>query len=195
MKNTSILIAVLLSVFALPGRSASLGGTSVTGSLTFSGDPSNYFDPGYGFVPPGDLNNSGTTVTISDSAVEFGYDDGVSNAYSADFTGNGLTITDVAEGTELNLAFTMTFVDPAFANLSLVPVMTSSLIGTYSLSGDVITLTSPGGNVTDGEILTSTFAIGSVPEPSSISYLFVSLLLAFVGFGIRKFRQAARAAR
>ncbi|MGC2659540.1 MAG: hypothetical protein WA324_16405, partial [Bryobacteraceae bacterium] len=122
--STLLSAAILFGALAFDGQSATLAGTSVTGSLVFPGDPSNYFNPGYGFAPPGDLNaiDASPTVTISDAAVEFGYDDGFANAISADFTGNMLTVTDVVEGTGANLGFTMTFSDSAFAGLNLIPV-------------------------------------------------------------------------
>ena len=100
--------------------SASLVGTSVTGSLTFSGDPSNYFNPGYGFVPAsGYLNFSGVTVTVSNSAVEFGYDDGASRI-SADFSDNKVTISDLIELSGPTNGFQMTFTDSAFGGKGLI---------------------------------------------------------------------------
>lgn len=172
----SLSIAIVLSAFAVCGDPASLVGSSVTGSLNFAGNINNYFDPGYGFVPPADLNAAGTTVIISNSAVEFGYDDVVANAYSANFTNNQLTITDVVEGTGTNLPVTMTFTDAAFSNMYLVPVSTPTLISTFSISGDVLTLSSKGGNVTQGQVFTDTFTIQPVPEPSTSGLLSLSLV-------------------
>ncbi len=170
--------AIFLSAFAVTSHAATLAGTSVTGSLIFSGDPSNYFNPGYGFAPPADLNaiDGSTTVTISDADVEFGYDDGFANAFSADFTGHQLTITDTVEGTGSNLGFTMTFSDAAFSGQYLVPVNSLNLIDSYSSAGTVFTLSSPGGNVTAGETFTGTFNIASVPEPSTQGFVCLALL-------------------
>src|ERR1700761_5976794 len=96
LKFSTVLLTAILSAFAVAGHAATLVGTSVTGALIFSGDASmtNYFDPINGFAAPGDLNflDNSTTVTISDTAVEFGYDDGVSNAFSAGFSDHQLTI-------------------------------------------------------------------------------------------------------
>lgn len=167
-----------MGTFVVPGSAASLTGTSVTGSLTFPGDPSNYFDPGYQYAPGADLNALfGTTVTISDTAVEFGFDDTVANALSADFAGNTLTITDVVEGTVTNNALEMQFTDVAFANESLVPTsQTDSLIGGYSIAGEVLTINSSGGNVVAGQTFTDTFLLEAVPEASTLN------LTATVGF-------------
>jgi hypothetical protein len=197
--STLLSAAVLFGAFAFDGQSATLAGTSVTGSLVFSGDPSNYFDPGYGFASPGDLNaiDGSPTVTISDAAVEFGYDDGFANAISADFTASMLTVTDVVEGTGANLGFTMTFSDSAFAGLNLTPVNSLTLIDSYSSASGVFTLSSPGGNVTAGEIFTDTFIesfnAASVPEPSTHGFVGLALL-AFGTLGFRTFRKNGRRA-
>lgn len=183
--------AIFFFAFAVTGHAATLAGTSVTGSLVFSGDPSmtNYFDPINGFAVPGDLNFIGnsTTVAVSDAAVEFGYDDGVANAISADFSDNQLTITDVVEGTGTNVGFSMTFSDSAFLDQYLIPANSLTLIDSYSRGGDVFTLSSSGGNVTDGETFTDIFNVAPVPEPSTGGFVGLALLafgtLAFRTFG------------
>lgn len=178
MKTSAFLpAAILLSIFALTMKASSLIGTSVTGSLTFTGDPSNYFDPGYGFVPPGYLNVSGITVTVSSTAVEFGYDDGA-NRFTADFTANGLTLSDLVEISGANSSFQMTFADTAFAKQYLIPVSNSLPVTSYSIAGDVIALNFPGGNVTAGQTLTDTFRIAPVPEPSNIGFVGLAMISA-----------------
>lgn len=114
-------VVILLSACALP-CSASLLGTEVTGSLTFTGDPSNYFDPGYGFVPAGYLNVSGSSVTVSNPAIEFGFDDG-SSLISADFLNNKLVLNDVIELSGPTNSFQMVFTDTALFGQ---PLMLSS---------------------------------------------------------------------
>ena len=192
--STVLLSAIFWSAFAVAGHAATLVGTSVTGSLVFSGDPSmtNYFDPINGFAAPGDLNfiDNSTTVTISDTAVEFGYDDGVSNAFSADFSDHQLTITDLVEGTGTNFGFTMTFSDSAFSGQYLVPVNSLTLIESYSSAAGVFTLSSTGGSVTAGETLTDTFNVASVPEPSTQGFVCLALL-AFGTLVFRSFRRIA----
>jgi hypothetical protein len=182
---TPLPAALLLSLFALSAN-ASLVGTSVTGSLTFSGDPSNYFNPGYGFVPAtGYLNFSGITVSISDSAVEFGYDDG-SSRISADFSSNNLNISDLIELSGPTNGFQMTFTDTAFGGKYLIPSSHSFPISGYSLVGDVITLDYSGGNPTQGQTLTAAFTIDSIPEPSVLGLISISALFALTPFIIRK---------
>ena len=181
---------MLLPLVALPGKGA-LAGTSVTGSLTFSGDPSNYFDPGYGFVPStGYLNTSSTTVAISNSAVEFGYDDG-GNRLSADFTDAQLSVNDLVESAGSNLGWQMTFSDPAFAGESLFLVSDSLPLSGYSVTGDLITLNYAGGSVTAGQNLTATFAITSTPEPSTAGALVLSGFAALVFCFVRKWKNSA----
>lgn len=182
--------AIILSAFALSANAASLVGTSVTGSLMFPGDPSNYFDPGYGFAPSGDLNaiDNSTTVPVSNSFVEFGYDDGVANALSADFTGTQLTITDVVEGTGTNFGFTMMFSDNSFAGYNLIPVNSLTLIDSYSLAGSNLTVSSAGRNVTAGQTFSDTFYFSAVPEPSNLGLC----LSAFIGLALVGTRNVRR---
>lgn len=190
MRNLSSIVlpvAILLSVFTLPGKAA-LVGTSVSGSLSFDGDPSNYFDPLNGFVPAtGYLNTSNTTVTISSGAVEFGFDDSGS-LISADFSDNQLTISDLIETQEINNSFQMLFTDPAFAGQSLVSVSDSFPIGDYSLVGDLMTVNYYGGTPSVGQTLSATFTVAPVPEPSTTGTLFISVLATLAFLFARKRR-------
>ena len=174
---TLLCVAVLLSVFTLPGNAA-LVGTSVTGSLTFDGDPSNYFDPGYGFVPSsGYLNIDGTTVLVSNSAVEFGFDDGASRI-TADFFDTQLTLSDLIESSGTNNSFQMIFADPAFAEQSLFPVSDSFPFSYSSIAGNVLTLDYAGSTPIVGQTLTATFNVVPSPEPSSAGIVFISVIAA-----------------
>ncbi len=172
--STLLPIAVLLSVLALPAN-ATLVGTSVDGSLTFTADPSNYFDPGYGFVPAGYLNLSGTTVTVSGSGVEFGFDDGAS-LISADFSSNHLIISDLTEMPGPANSFQMTFTDAAFAGQNLILVSDGFPLAGYAVSGDVMTLDYAGGNPTVGRTVTANFTVAPAPEPPTFGSLVVAML-------------------
>ena len=183
MNSTLLPVAILLSVFALPGN-ATLAGTSVTGSLVFSGDPSNYFDPGYGFVPAGYLNASGTTVTISDTAVEFGFNDG-SSLISADFSDNHLTIGDLIEISGPTNSFQMIFTDTAFTGQYLIPVSDGFPLSDHSVTGDLMTLDYPGGNPSVGQTLTASFTVAPVPEPATAASLAISVLATLAIFFVR----------
>ncbi len=186
--STLLSSAFLLSALVATADAASLVGTSVTGSLMFAGDPSNYFDPGYGFAPLTDLNaiDNSTTVTISNTAVEFGYDDGA-NLITVDFTDNGVTMSDVVELTGSNVPITMTFTDPA-----LVHEYAPALPGIFSISGDVLTANLPGGNVTMGQPpITYSSGLVPVPEPSTKGFVYLTLF----AFGILSFRTSRRTAR
>ena len=184
MTSTLLSIALLLSAFALPVN-ATLIGSSVDGSLTFGGDPSNYFDPGYGFVPAtGYLNISGTTVTVSDSAVEFGFDDG-SNRISTNFSGNSVVISDLIETPGTNNGFQSMFADAAFTGQYLIPVSDSFPLSLHSVIGDVMTLDYAGGNPAVGQTLTATFIVTPVPEPSTSGLVAISGLAALGVFFAR----------
>lgn len=164
------LTAAALVTAAHTSRAAGLTGTPVTGSLVFGSDTTNYYDPNNGFVPPGYLNTSGTTVNIASPAVEFGFGDG-SNTDTANFSAFQFTLEDSVVTTSVSAAdnpFTMTFTDPAFSGSSLVKVTDFFPGGlTYSLVDSTITVHWAGGPVTSGDDYTSTFTLVAVPEPSA----------------------------
>ena len=187
--STLIPAAILLAVFALPGHSATLTGTLVTGSLTFAGDLSNYFDPGYGFVPAtGYLNASGTTVTVSDRDVEFGFDDG-SSLISADFSGNLLTVSDLIESSGPTNGFQVSFTDSAFSGQYLNQVADNFPTYSDSIAGDVLTLNYAGGNPTAGQTFAASFTLAPVPEPCAAGLVSLAVL---AGLAILVRRQAVR---
>ncbi len=177
------LVAILGALVCAPGW-ADLVGTSVTGSLTFGGNPLNFFDPVNGFVPNGPLNKTqGTTVTISSSAIEFGFQD-PDNTDTADFTGTQLTLTDISSGGQAAARFT--FTDAAFAGVTLSPVSNTFPVGFGAvLDGSTLTISFPqflqSGTFDAVFSLTPTTAI---PEPGSIALLLSALCGA--GYAVRK---------
>ena len=160
--------------------SASLVGTSVTGSLQFASYPTNYFDPANGSVPTtGFENTSGTTVTISDSAVEFGYGTSAVNLDFADFTDGTLTITDETGVVGADFNITLTFTDTAFAGQTITAVSNSfPNMFDASLSGDTIVLTEALFPITAGNSDVALFTITPVPEPASFT------CMTFAGAGL-----------
>lgn len=189
----SLFFAALCSSIPLQ---ASLLGTSVSGSLVFSGDPSNYFDPTNSFVPSSGYLNSagGTTVTIQDPAIEFG---AVfpTNTDSADFNASQLTITDLTTGSGVNFASTMSFTDTAFRGLTLSKTSDSFTGGvTGSLAGDIVTVSWARAGIVPGQTLKATFNLTgatTTPEPASWGMLAFSGVLGALVFLLRK--QRARA--
>lgn len=181
-------VAALLCATAAPGM-ATLAGTSVTGTMSFAGDPSNYFDPSYGFVPAsGYLNTASATLAISNSAVEFGYDDG-GNRDSANFSDAQLTISDLAEvAAGPNVAFQMTFTDSAFLGGTFTPV-TNDLGLTYSLVGDTLTVQYSGGTVVQGQTLSTVFNFTPSPEPSTVGLVFMTGVVFLAGIGKSRRRE------
>lgn len=194
MKKSKIsaiaIIAIAATCLAGSAAKADLIGTSVNGSIQFGGNPLNYYDPVNGFVngpngvfPGGSLNASGTTVTISGTAVEFGYMDGA-NTDSADFTGSQLIIKDIVATAAAN--WTQTFVNPAFSSLSKVSdnFVNGGVTGT--LVGDVLTVTWGGTGVAAGE-LTAVFNVGSSPGVPDGGSTLALLGLAVTGMaGLRR---------
>lgn len=175
---TRILAIAAVAFFVCRPASAGLIGTSVTGSIMFDGNSTNYFDPAFGYVPPGYLNTAGTTVTIAEPAIEYGFLDGA-NQDTANFTASQLIVTDTVFSGASN--WTMTFTDTAFTGASFSKVSDTFTNGgvTGILVGDTITLTWAGTNSADG-LLTATFdvATSAVPEPSSIVLALTAVPLA-----------------
>jgi hypothetical protein len=169
--------ALGLSLLPLHARANGLIGSSVTGSLYFSGNPDNYFDPANGYVPSsGYENTSGTTVTISAPAVEFGFADS-SNTDLANFSAMQFTLEDVLSSTAggSDNPWTMTFTDTAFTGMSFAQVSDFFPNGglTGSLTGDVFTASWAGGPIHANDDYTSTFTVALVPEPATSAAVLV----------------------
>jgi hypothetical protein len=167
---------------------AGLIGTSVTGSLLIGGNPPNYYDPAYTYVPAsGYLNSSpgGPTVTIAEPAIEFGFADGA-NTDKTNFTNTQLIFTD-ASLYPGNAAYTLTFTDSAFNDISLVSTTFAGM--TYSINDDTHTIAI---NIPAFDFVgtqTATFNIasggggGATPEPATLWLFGAGLAL----MGVRRF--------
>jgi hypothetical protein len=151
---------------------AGLIGTTVTGSLQFGGGGTNYYDPANLYVPAsGYLNSSpgGSTVTIAEPAIEFGYHDSF-NTDTANFTNTQLIFTDAS--TSGSGPYTLTFTDSAFEGVS---VATSTLPGmTFGFNGDSHTITINLPNGVSAGTWSGTFNVSSedernpTPEPATL---------------------------
>jgi hypothetical protein len=192
--RAAVLATAVVFAATIPCR-ADLVGTQVTGTLSFPGLTSNFFDPSlYGgmFVPSADLNyTQGTMVTISATATEFGYSDGA-NAITADFTGTQLTLTDATVGSK---GWTISFADTSFAGMSLAQPSNFSGL-TFNSAGDGLTFTWAGApNSTQAATYSATFNIvdpppTGVPEPASTLYVLAGLSMVGLWFAVRKARVA-----
>jgi hypothetical protein len=168
---------------------ATLLGTQVNGSLTFSGGGPNYFLAGNGFVPAGYGNSAGQPVTIG-SGTEFGFADSA-NTDTANFTDTQLIITDIASGDgNSQSTYSFTSLTPgAFAGLTLAS--SSFPVGfTYGLVGDTITLDFNGFNGAGTYVTTFNVAtaVGSVPEPATWAMMLLGF--AAIGISVRRKRSA-----
>lgn len=156
--------------------------TTITGSINFGGNSTNYYDPTNGSVPAGYSNASGPTVTLGSGAT-FGFNDG-SNLDTAAFTPTSLVLTDQPLANEGDFNWTQIFTasQPGFFNnLSL----TSDTLGvSYSVSGDTLTVNWPGGEVGPGTLAADFTFSGAVPEPTTWAMLIIGL--AMIGFAARR---------
>jgi PEP-CTERM motif len=155
----------------------SLIGTTVNGQIYFDGNPVNYFDPANGFVPPGFQNDSGPTVVI-DGSPTFGFQD-AANFDQANFGANTLFISDQnTPGSGGAYNWEMIFTDSAFTSVTKVSDDFSNGGLSYSLVGDVLTITWAG-DTTNGWDYSAMFDINTAsttPEPSSLLLLGTSVL-------------------
>jgi hypothetical protein len=172
--GVAVLVLAALPLLGGPAR-AGLIGTSTTGSLQFSGTgATNWFDPANGHVPSGFLNNTQfPNITISGTAVEFGYQDGA-NTDTADFSNTGLTLSDVSSlGSD---ASTYTFTDTAFSGLVLSKLTDTfpGGVASASLVGDTLTIQTP--SFSPAGTFNATFSLvpaasPATPEPSTFALL------------------------
>ncbi len=186
VRHTLALTALTaLACLAAPNAHAQFLGTSATGSLQFNGSGPNYFDPNNGFVPNGFSNKTqGTTVTVAEPAIEFGFADGV-NTDTVNITNTTITLTDVIATRGSTAPFLVTLTDTAFAGVTFTQTANTTNSFTYSLTGNTLSLNFAGTN-TGGTYTTTLTAASPVPEPGSVALL-VGIVTVGAGF-VRKRR-------
>ncbi len=186
MNRTFRRLAAVGALLLASTAQAGLLGQGVTGSLLFPPLLDNYFDPASGFVPTGFLNEAGTTVIVSGSDVEFGFDD-TFNAISADFSDDQLVIQqDIGPDAG---PFTMSFTSSMpgiFLSLDLVGDSFDPRLS-FSLSGDTLTIDWAGevqGPANFRAVFDITTPTVAVPEPGSLAL--AGLAFGLAGLALRR---------
>jgi hypothetical protein len=186
-----IAVFVASAVAMVPAR-ADLILSTVTGSLNLGSPPIavNYFDPIHGLVPPGYENSSphtGSSVTVSGTASEFGYSNGPSTIV-ADFGSTTLLLSDTTTTADSS-PLSFTFTDSAFAGLVLSKTNDTFPVGglTATLSGTTLTVTTNDLSGVAGSFngIFTLMSPSAVPEPSQLTLVGVAGLL-FVGRFLRR---------
>jgi hypothetical protein len=174
MKKISSLLAIAVLCLSAGSLWADGIGTDVTGSLTFNGISTNYFDAANGFVPAGYGNSGGSTTVTIGPGIEFGFADGF-NLDAADFTGSTLTISNEVLTPHIASSLEMIFTDSAFTGFTLA---SNDLGLTYSFAGNTLTINRAGGIYSglSTSVFNYTTAASPVPEPGTIVLLGTGLL-------------------
>ena len=166
----SLLLFLCVAFGRLAGADSTLVGSQVTGLLNMPPLGGNLFDPNNGgfWGPPLPfyLNSAGTTVTISESAPEFGFGS-APLVLAANFTSTTLTILNL-QGiiTGENNTFHLVFVDQAFLSFSVTLDSVNYPGMTYSLVGNTLTIDQP--PFTLASPLTANFTFHAVPEGNTV---------------------------
>ena len=146
---------VLAAVLVVAGEMAKgdLSGTIVAGQMLANNNPPNFFDPanngpGFGVPSTGYLNSSSNsnsaTVTISTTAMEFGYQDNA-NTIRADFGSSTLLLNDIVNVSVVPITYK--FTDAAFAGLSFSTSSDTFPGGlSASIAGSTVTIDVPAVN-------------------------------------------------
>ena len=191
MKAFVLAAAALVLATSARVEAATLIGTQVSGVLDFIGFMKNYFDPVNGLVPAGYLNTSGSTVTISSNAVEFGFADSTTTI-TAEFTSSQLIVEDQPKATAHYNPLQLIFTNSAFTSLAEVSDTFPDGGLTGSLNGPVITLNWAGGNLTSGQPVQAVFNVNVPPAPrlsirlTSTNTLVLSWPAASTGFNLQQ---------
>jgi hypothetical protein len=187
MRFLTKLVSFLLAGGLVSGvAQGSLTGSNVTGSIFFNGGSTNFFNSANNFVPATGFLNSGgaTTVTISTTVPEFGYQD-TANAIRADFGSSTLLINDTAVTAGGLVATQFQFTDPAFAGLAVTESSDTFPGGmSVSLVGSTITI-NYAGTAISGTYNTVYTIAPAVPEPASLA------ICAFAPLMMGRRRQSA----
>jgi hypothetical protein len=178
-----VLAAGATLLMGMSANAAGVLGTTAVGSLIFGSDPTNYFNPSSGYVPPDYSNSVSNAVVLADPAKDFGFED-EDNLDTADFTDTQLYISDTAQPGSDNLPWTMTFTDPAFTSISLVSSSFDPSF-TYGIIGDTLVFNDAGGPTSGVQSAVFNLnGVSAVPEPQTYALWAAGLLT--VGFAARR---------
>ena len=159
MKRLFALLIVASAAFSPAIARADLIGSTVDGTLLFTGSSTNFFSPASVVVGPG-IEFSATDSNI---------------LYTFDFTETTLVVTNSTKTPTTEIGFVATFTDPEITELT---VLSNTIAGmTFTQSGDVLTVDFAGhqGTPVQGDLGTAVAQV-STPEPSTFALLGTGLL-------------------
>jgi hypothetical protein len=182
----SVALIALTFVSSL-AHAATLLGTAVTGNLHFNTFSLDFFDPANGGVPSGYLNSSGTTVSVAEPAVEFGYSDG-GTLITVNITSSQIIISDtnIFSVLESFNGFTVTLADVGLTGLSPV---SNTFSGSYTLGNGTLSFDVDPFRGTENR--TAVFDLtAAIPEPST----WAMMLLGSAGVSFMAYRRKSKPA-
>jgi hypothetical protein len=148
---------------------------TMTGSLTFGGGPTNYYNPANGFVPAGYSNSTSATVTLAGgTTATFGYDDFIYFDTAAFTTGQlQIEIQPDVFGDFGEISTTWTFTASAsgfFTGWTLSSDTFAPALASWSVDGTGRTLTvnwdgTNGGPLSQFDAIFSSSTTAPVPGP------------------------------
>ena len=169
LRSSPGISAILVTIACLSLSNAASADT-ITGSLTFSGGGTNYYDPANGFVPAGYSNSASNVVTVVSYPITFGFNDSANLDVTTFSSASSFTFQDTVEDSTDNNSIGLQFVSSVpgfFTGFALVSdnFPNGGFSETVSPNGTSITLNWAGGSVTTDQVFDATFAATAVPGP------------------------------
>lgn len=183
MKHWMVYAAALVLLSSSAWAQDDWTGNTITGTLTFGGGATNYFDPANGLVPVGTSGIQPQAVIRSDDDefVEFEAFDPVSTlGWNADFDSDTLRISETSGAGSLGTSqWDMTFsgFNPTVESLTPIESTFPELIWQVENNGNAVHLTFPGGSAITQAGWTAEFTLtgggggvgpATIPAPEAV---------------------------